>query len=210
MLSSCMNQIITLSNTAASSRPAIHNARMQELVEEMLGEIGEDPTREGLQRTPHRVAKSMEFLTSGYEQDIDTVMNDAILNEEYDEMVIVKDIDFFSMCEHHMLPFFGKAHVAYIPNGKIVGLSKLPRIVDVFARRLQVQERLTRQIADTLFTYLNPEGVGVVIEAHHMCMMMRGVGKQNASATTSAMIGAFKDDERTRQEFLELTNSKRA
>jgi GTP cyclohydrolase I len=181
---------------------------MEELVEGMLGEIGEDLTREGLQKTPHRVAKAMEFLTSGYGKDIDTVFNGAIFNEEYDEMVIVKDIDFFSMCEHHMLPFFGKAHVAYIPNGKIIGLSKLPRIVDVFARRLQVQERLTRQIADTLFEYLNPEGVGVVIEAQHMCMMMRGVGKQNAVATTSAMIGVFKDDEKTRQEFLELTKSK--
>ena len=208
MQSSCMNQIITLSNTAASSRTAIHNARMEELVEGMLGEIGEDPTRKGLQKTPHRVAKAMEFLTSGYGKDIDTVLNGAIFNEKYNEMVIVKDIDFFSMCEHHMLPFFGKAHVAYIPSGKIVGLSKLPRIVDVFARRLQVQERLTRQIADTIFEYLNPAGVGVVIEARHMCMMMRGVGKQNAVATTSAMIGVFKDDEKTRLEFLELTKSK--
>lgn len=209
MQSSCTNQIVTLSNTAASSRGALHNARMEELVEGMLDEIGEDPTREGLQRTPHRVAKAMEFFTSGYGMDIDAVLNDAIFNEKYNEMVIVKDIELFSMCEHHMLPFFGKAHVAYIPNGKIVGLSKIPRIVDVFARRLQVQERLTRQIADTLFAYLDPAGVGVVIEARHMCMMMRGVGKQNAIATTSAMIGVFKDDEKTRQEFLELTRSGR-
>jgi GTP cyclohydrolase I len=192
-----------------SKRPVVYTARMETLVEEMLSEIGEDPTREGLQRTPYRVTKAMEFLTSGYGKDIDTVLNGAIFNEKYDEMVIVKDIDFFSMCEHHLLPFFGKAHIAYIPNGKVVGLSKLPRIVDVFARRLQVQERLTRQIADTISEYLNPEGVGVVIEAHHMCMMMRGVGKQNAAATTSAMIGVFKDDEKTRKEFLELTNSKR-
>ncbi len=146
----------------------------------------------------------MEFLTSGYDKDIETVLNGAIFDEKFHEMVMVRDIDVFSLCEHHMLPFFGKAHVAYIPKGRIVGLSKLPRIVDVFARRLQVQERLTRQIADTLFEYLNPEGVGVVIEAQHMCMMMRGVGKQNAVATTSAMIGVFKDDEKTRQEFLKL------
>ncbi len=208
MQSSCTNQIITLSNTAASNRAAIHKARMEELVETMLGEIGEDPTREGLQKTPHRVAKAIEFFTSGYGKDIATVFNGAIFNEKYNEMVIVKDIDFFSMCEHHMMPFFGKAHVAYIPNGTIIGLSKLPRIVDVFARRLQVQERLTRQIADTIFEHLNPAGVGVVIEARHMCMMMRGVGKQNATASTSAMIGVFKDDEKTRQEFLQLTKSK--
>jgi GTP cyclohydrolase I len=185
-----------------------HKSKYEELVEAMLHEIGENPKREGLLKTPHRVAKAMEFLTSGYKKDIDTVLNGAIFNEKYNEMVIVKDIDFFSMCEHHMLPFFGKAHVAYIPNGKIVGLSKVPRIVDVFARRLQVQERLTRQIADTLYEYLHPEGVGVVIEARHMCMMMRGVEKQNSLATTSAMLGVFKDDEKTRQEFLELTKSR--
>jgi len=181
---------------------------MEELVEGMLCQIGEDPEREGLQETPHRVAKAMGFLTGGYGKDIDAVLNGAIFYENYNEMVIVKDIDFFSICEHHMLPFFGRVHVAYVPNGKIVGLSKLPRIVDVFARSLQVQERLTRQIANTIFEYLNPTGVGVVIEAQHMCMMMRGVEKQNALATTSAMIGVFKDDEKTRREFLELTNSK--
>lgn len=185
-----------------------HKSKMEELVEGMLKEIGENPGREGLLKTPHRVAKAMEFLTSGYKKDIDTVLNGAIFKEKYSEMVIVKDIDFFSMCEHHMLPFFGKAHIAYIPNGKIVGLSKIPRVVEVFARRLQVQERLTRQIADTIFENLQPEGVGVVIEARHMCMMMRGVEKQNSLATTSAMLGVFRDDVKTRQEFLELTKSK--
>jgi GTP cyclohydrolase I len=181
-----------------------HRTRLEELVTDLLKEIGEDPTREGLQRTPRRVAKAYEFLTSGYTKDIGQVMNGAIFSERYSEMVIVKDIDFFSMCEHHLLPFFGRAHVAYIPNGKIIGLSKVPRIVEVFARRLQVQERMTQQIADTLFTYLQPDGVGVVIEARHMCMMMRGVEKQNSLATTSAMLGVFRDDARTRQEFLSL------
>jgi GTP cyclohydrolase IA len=176
-------------------------------VSQILQGLGEDPSREGLLRTPHRVAKAWQFLTSGYTQDIDKILNGAIFNEKYSEMVIVKDIDFFSLCEHHMLPFFGKAHIAYIPNGKIVGLSKMPRIVDVFARRLQVQERLTQQIADTLFHSLQPEGVGVVIEARHMCMMMRGVEKQNSVATTSAMLGAFMDDVKTRQEFLTLIDT---
>ncbi len=177
------------------------------LVAELLKQIGEDPDREGLRRTPHRVAKALKFLTSGYEKDIQKVLNGAVFTEKYSEMVIVKDIDFFSMCEHHMLPFYGKAHVAYIPNGKIVGLSKVPRIVDVFSRRLQVQERLTQQIAGTLFDALNPDGVGVVVEAHHMCMMMRGVEKQNSIATTSAMLGVFRDDVRTRHEFLTLIGS---
>ncbi len=185
-----------------------HTPEMEELIKELLKQIGEDPAREGLLRTPHRVAKSMDFLTSGYKQDIDTILNGAIFQEQYSEMVIVKDIDFFSMCEHHMLPFFGRAYVAYIPDGKIVGLSKIPRIVDMFARRLQVQERLTRQIADTLYKHLQPVGVGVVIEARHMCMMMRGVEKQNSLATTSAMLGVFRDDVKTRQEFLELTRSR--
>jgi GTP cyclohydrolase I len=187
-----------------------HKSRIEQFVEGMLKEIGEDPTREGLLKTPHRVAKALEFLTAGYRKEISSVLNGAIFNEKYNEMVIVKDIDFYSMCEHHMLPFFGKAHIAYIPNGKIVGLSKIPRIVDVFSRRLQVQERLTRQIADTLYEYLQPDGVGVVIEARHMCMMMRGVEKQNSIATTSAMLGVFRDDMRTRQEFLDLTTSNRA
>jgi GTP cyclohydrolase I len=177
------------------------------LVRELLKSIGEDPSREGLLETPSRVAKAYDFLMKGYEEDIKEVLNEAIFKERYSEMVIVKDIDFFSMCEHHMLPFFGKAHVAYIPRGRILGLSKVPRIVEVFSRRLQVQERLTQQIADTLFNALRPEGVGVVIEARHMCMMMRGVEKQNSLATTSAMLGVFRDDMRTRQEFLHLIES---
>ena len=177
------------------------------LMTNLLLELGEDPDRNGLLNTPKRVAKAMRFMTQGYRQDIDHLLNGALFPIEYDEMVIVKDIDFFSMCEHHMLPFFGKAHIAYIPNGKIVGLSKVPRIVEVFARRLQVQERLTQQIAETIYTYLNPDGVAVVIEARHMCMMMRGVEKQNSVATTSAMLGVFRDDVKTRHEFLELTKT---
>lgn len=183
--------------------------RLSEAVKVILEEIGEDINRQGLLKTPERVAKAYKFLTQGYEKDINKVLNGAIFDEEYDEMVIVKDIDFYSMCEHHLLPFFGKVHVAYIPKGKIVGLSKIPRIVDVFARRLQVQERLTRQIADTLQEYLKPEGVGVIIEAYHMCMMMRGVEKQNSITSTSAMLGVFQDDERTRNEFLNLTVKRR-
>jgi GTP cyclohydrolase IA len=185
----------------------LKTSEIEGFVGQLLEELGEDPQREGLRRTPHRVAKALQFLTSGYSMDIERVLNGAVFNEKYSEMVIVKDIDFFSMCEHHMLPFFGKAHIAYIPNGKIVGLSKLPRIVDVYARRLQVQERLTQQIADTLFHALNPDGVGVVIEARHMCMMMRGVEKQNSVATTSAMLGVFRDDVKTRQEFLTLLDN---
>ncbi|MER3523050.1 MAG: GTP cyclohydrolase I FolE [Ignavibacteria bacterium] len=179
-------------------------AKLETLVAGLLKEIGEDPSREGLRRTPRRVANAYAFLTGGYQKNIAEVLNGAIFNERYSEMVIVKDIDFFSMCEHHLLPFFGKAHVAYIPNGKILGLSKMPRVVEVYARRLQVQERMTQQIADTLYEYLQPEGVGVVIEARHMCMMMRGVEKQNSIATTSAMLGVFRDDVKTRQEFLSL------
>ncbi|MFA5803494.1 MAG: GTP cyclohydrolase I FolE [Melioribacteraceae bacterium] len=178
--------------------------KIESLVETILVKIGEDPKREGLLRTPKRVAKAYEFLTSGYNKDIDEVLNNAIFDEKYDEMVLVKNIDFYSLCEHHMLPFYGKVHIAYVPDGKIVGLSKIPRIVDVFARRLQVQERMTQQIADTLDKYLAPKGVAVVSEAYHMCMMMRGVEKQNSSATSSAMHGLFKEDARTRTEFLNL------
>jgi len=181
--------------------------QLEEQVRNILSSLGEDADREGLARTPHRVAKALEFLTKGYHEDIGDVLNGAVFNEKYSEMVIVKEIDFFSMCEHHLLPFFGRAHVAYIPKGKILGLSKIPRIVEVFSRRLQVQERMTQQIADTLYTSLNPEGVGVVIEARHMCMMMRGVEKQNSVATTSAMLGVFREDMRTRQEFLHLIES---
>lgn len=182
--------------------------KLEEAVKNFITLIGENPKREGLTRTPHRVAKAWEYLTSGYKQDVKKVLNGAVFKEKYDEMVIVKDIDFFSLCEHHMLPFYGKAHIAYIPNGKIVGLSKLPRLVEVFSRRLQVQERMTQQIADTLFQILEPDGVAVVIEARHLCMMMRGVEKQNSVATTSAMLGSFRDDERTRNEFLKLISSK--
>jgi GTP cyclohydrolase I len=182
--------------------------RLEQTFRDLLEQLGEDPEREGLLRTPHRVARAMRFLTNGYGEDIQTVLNGAIFQEKYSEMVVVKDIDFFSMCEHHLLPFYGKAHVAYVPNGKIVGLSKIPRIVEVFSRRLQVQERLTQQIAETLFGALTPDGVGVVIEARHMCMMMRGVEKQNSLATTSAMLGVFREDFRTRQEFLHLIESR--
>ena len=186
----------------------MNQEKVEDLVKTLLTEIGEDPAREGLLSTPKRVAKAYEFLTKGYIKDIDEVLNKAIFNERYDEMVLVKNIDFFSMCEHHLLPFYGKVHVAYIPNGKIVGLSKIPRIVEVFARRLQVQERMTQQIADTIEKYLQPNGVAVVSEAFHMCMMMRGVEKQNSSATASAMHGVFQDDARTRMEFLDLISHK--
>jgi len=184
------------------------NPVLRSVVTTILEQVGEDPDRVGLRRTPHRVAKAYEYLTSGYTMDIETVLNGAIFEERYDEMVVVKDIDFFSMCEHHLLPFWGKAHIAYIPNGKIVGLSKIPRIVDVFARRLQVQERLTREIADTITKYLDPHGVAVVCEAQHMCMMMRGVEKQNSATLTSAMTGAFKEVN-TRAEFMTLIHNKR-
>ncbi len=181
---------------------------LEDLIREMLIKLNEDPEREGLKKTPYRVARAFEFLTKGYNQDIESVMNNAIFEERYSSMVLVRDIDFFSLCEHHMLPFFGKVHVAYIPDGKIVGLSKLPRVVEVFARRLQVQERMTQQIADTLYEYLSPRGVGVVIEGQHLCMMMRGVEKQNSVATTSAMLGEFREDVKTREEFLSLIHRK--
>ncbi len=174
---------------------------------EILKELGEDPEREGLLKTPERVAKSMQFLMSGYKQDAAKILRGAMFKEEYNNMVIVKDIELYSMCEHHILPFYGKAHIAYIPNGYIVGLSKIPRVVDVFSRRLQVQERLTHQILHCIQDTLNPVGVAVVIEAHHMCMMMRGIQKQNSSTTTSAFTGTFKADDKTRNEFLKLITS---
>jgi GTP cyclohydrolase I len=177
---------------------------MQEIIRDLLAKLGEDPSREGLLDTPKRIEKALQFLTSGYRADIDAVVNDALFTVDYNEMVIVKDIDFYSLCEHHLLPFFGKCHVAYIPNGKVIGLSKIPRIVDVFARRLQVQERLTNQIADTINEKIKPLGVAVVTEAAHLCMSMRGVEKQNSVAVTSAMLGGFRTDARTRAEFLEL------
>jgi GTP cyclohydrolase I len=177
---------------------------MQELVRQLLVELGEDPDREGLARTPARVERALKFLTSGYDADIDQVLNDALFTVDYNEMVIVKDIDFYSLCEHHLLPFFGKCHIAYIPRTRVIGLSKIPRLVDVFARRLQIQERMTNQIAETIREKLNPLGVAVVCEGTHLCMSMRGVEKQNSCAVTSAMLGVFRDNARTRLEFLEL------
>ena len=174
------------------------------LINELLIEIGEDPNREGLVRTPERVAKAWKFLAKGYKQELSTVINDAVFTEKYDEMVTVKDVDFFSLCEHHLLPFFGKAHVAYIPDGKIIGLSKIPRIVEMYGRRLQVQERMTHQIAETINDVLSPKGVAVVLVGEHMCMQMRGVEKQNSYATTSSMIGQFRKDSKTRDEFLKI------
>ena len=178
--------------------------RVKTAIEVLLAEIGEDAERDGLVRTPERVAKSLEFLTSGYSQDIEAVLNGALFSVDYSEMVIVKDIDFYSLCEHHLLPFFGKCHIAYLPRDRVVGLSKIPRLVDVFSRRLQIQERLTNQIAQVIEETLKPLGVGVVVEASHLCMLMRGVEKQNSFALTSAMLGAFRDDARTRMEFLQL------
>jgi GTP cyclohydrolase I len=177
---------------------------MQSLIRELLAELGEDPSREGLLDTPKRVEKALKFLTSGYDMDVDSVLNEALFTVEYSEMVIVKDIDFYSLCEHHLLPFFGKCHVAYIPRTKVVGLSKIPRLVEVFARRLQIQERLTSQIAETIQDKINPLGVAVVMEASHLCMSMRGVEKQNSFAVTSSMLGVFRENARTRMEFLEL------
>ena len=181
-----------------------NESRIREAVELLLTELGDDPQREGLKRTPERVTKSLKFLTRGYESDIDAILNEATFSVDYNEMVIVKDIDFYSLCEHHLLPFFGKCHVAYLPRDRVVGLSKIPRLIEVFSRRLQVQERLTKQIAEIILEKLDPLGVGVVIEATHLCMLMRGVEKQNSFAVTSAMLGSFRSDARTRMEFLEL------
>lgn len=181
---------------------------MEKLIRDLLVELGENPKRQGLLRTPQRVAKAYKFLTKGYSDNIDELVNDAIFNESYNEIVIVKDIEFYSLCEHHLLPFYGKCHVGYIPNKKIIGLSKIPRIVEMFARRLQVQERLTTQIGEILEKVLQPQGVAVVTEARHLCMMMRGVEKQNSTASASCMTGVFKSNDKTRSEFLRLINSR--
>ncbi len=177
---------------------------MQDLIRRLLVEIGEDPSREGLVRTPRRVETALKFLTDGYRADVDAVLNGALFSVDYNEMVIVRDIDFYSLCEHHLLPFFGRCHVAYIPNGRVIGLSKIPRLVDIYARRLQLQERMTIDIAQTIQGKINPVGVAVVCEGTHLCMVMRGVEKQNSYTITSAMLGAFRDNARTRMEFLEL------
>ena len=184
------------------------NSTFEQTIEDLLKHVGEDPTREGLLKTPDRVAKMYQFLTKGYHEDARAVLRKAVFTERYSEMVIVRDIDFFSLCEHHLVPFYGKCHIAYVPSGKIIGLSKMPRVVEVFARRLQVQERLTQQIAETIFAELKPQGVGVVMEARHLCMMMRGVEQHESVATTSAMFGSFRDDVKTRSEFLTLLHGK--
>jgi GTP cyclohydrolase I len=190
------------------SSSALASASLADLVREILERVGEDPSREGLLRTPARVAAALEFLTRGYTQSAEDVLHKALFTVSYDEMVIVKDIEMFSLCEHHMLPFFGKVHIAYVPNGKIIGLSKLPRLVEVFARRLQVQERLTTEIAEAIQNTVEPQGVGVVIEARHLCMMMRGVEKQHSAAVTSSMLGVFREHAQTREEFLSLIRAK--
>jgi GTP cyclohydrolase I len=188
--------------TAADTRAELDRA--QRLVHDLLLELGEDPDREGLRKTPVRVIRALEFLTEGYRKNVDELFNEAFFQEDYDEMVVVRDIEFYSLCEHHLLPFFGKAHVAYIPDRRIVGLSKIPRLVNMFARRLQVQERMTKEIADAMMEKLNPRGVAVVVEARHLCMVMRGVEKQHSQMTTSHMLGSFRDDQSTRMEFMNL------
>jgi GTP cyclohydrolase I len=206
-----MSRIDPIEKPGKPSRPSSHlldgaREEFEGTVQRQLQLLGEDPEREGLQRTPHRVAESMRFLTQGYQQTLEEVVGEGVFQESHENMVMVRDIELYSLCEHHLLPFFGKAHIAYIPNGRIVGLSKLPRIVDMFARRLQVQERLTGEIADAIQTVLAPRGVGVVIEAYHLCMMMRGVEKQNSKTITSALVGSFRDDGKTRDEFLRLAH----
>ena len=183
------------------------HANIEKLIEQLLKELGENPKRQGLLKTPKRVSNAYQFLTQGYHQSADSIIQGALFEDSYSEIVIVKDIDFYSLCEHHLLPFFGKCHIGYIPNKKILGLSKIPRIVEVFSRRLQVQERMTTQIGEVLFKALQPQGVGVVCEARHLCMMMRGVEKQNSVATTSSMLGCFRSNAKTRDEFLKLINS---
>ena len=184
------------------------SASFDQLVREMIVRLGEDPDREGLRSTPERVQKAYKFLTKGYNEDPEALLKGALFTVNYDEMVIVKDIEMFSLCEHHMLPFFGKVHVAYIPNGKVIGLSKIPRLIELFSRRLQIQERLTTQIAETIQRVIEPQGVGVVVEARHLCMMMRGVEKQHSAAVTSSMLGCFRHEEETRSEFLSLIRSR--
>ena len=195
---------MTTTETAAT----LTSATFEDLVREMLIRLGEDPTREGLTRTPERVHRALEYLTKGYQEDAQALLKKALFTVSYDEMVIVKDIEMFSLCEHHMLPFFGKVHVAYIPNGKVIGLSKIPRLVEIFSRRLQIQERMTTQIAETIQNAIQPQGVGVVVEARHLCMMMRGVEKQHSAAVTSSMLGCFREEQETRNEFLSLIRAK--
>jgi GTP cyclohydrolase I len=192
----------------STTETTLVGARFEDLIREMLVRLGENPEREGLERTPDRVHRAMQHLTRGYQEDPEQLLRGALFTVTYDEMVIVKDIEMFSLCEHHMLPFFGKVHVAYIPNGKVIGLSKIPRLVDIFARRLQIQERLTTQIAETIQRVIEPQGVGVVIEARHLCMMMRGVEKQHSAAVTSSMLGCFRQEQETRNEFLSLIRAK--
>ena len=182
----------------------MENDNIHNLTKQLLEEIGEDPSREGLLKTPSRVSKAWSFFSGGYNQDLDKIINNAVFNEDATDMVVVRDVEFFSLCEHHLIPFFGRAHVAYLPNGKVIGLSKIPRIIDMFSRRLQVQERLTRQIAETVKEILDPIGVAVIMEGQHMCMQMRGVEKQNSLTTTSSMLGKFRESDRTRSEFLSI------
>jgi GTP cyclohydrolase I len=192
-----------------TTEPAtLTSASFEDLVREMIVRLGEDPDRDGLTRTPERVQRAMQFLTKGYKEDPEALLKKALFAVTYDEMVIVKDVEMFSLCEHHMLPFFGKVHIAYIPNGKVIGLSKIPRLIDIFARRLQIQERLTTQIAETIQKTIQPQGVGVVVEARHLCMMMRGVEKQHSAAVTSSMLGCFREEQETRNEFLSLIRNR--
>ncbi len=194
--------------TQSVESSTLTSASFEELARELLVRLGEDPEREGLVRTPNRMRRTYEFLTKGYKEDPEALLKKALFTVTYDEMVIVKDIEMFSLCEHHMLPFFGKVHVAYIPNGKVIGLSKIPRLIEMFSRRLQIQERLTTQIAETIQSAIQPQGVGVVIEARHLCMMMRGVEKQHSAAVTSSMLGSFRDEQETRTEFLSLIHNR--
>jgi GTP cyclohydrolase IA len=194
--------------TSSVESATLTGASFEDLVREMIVRLGEDPTREGLVRTPNRVHRAYEHLTKGYKEDAEVMLKKALFTVTYDEMVIVKDVEMFSLCEHHILPFFGKVHVAYIPNGKVIGLSKIPRLIEIFSRRLQIQERLTTQIAETIQKAIEPQGVGVVIEARHLCMMMRGVEKQHSAAVTSSMLGCFRNEQETRTEFLSLIRSR--